>query len=292
MPITRRHPYLVLVAAGLAGCSGAPPERESPPEPVGTARAAIAATVFRTLSTTLENGEKVDLGPFEDRTCFLQGLSGEIVGSSGSSEPAGVQVVGYLTPTGRHWFLRVRAGHGGGVKASAACIPTVNRRQFLSWDGNTAVGDAGVENEVFTESGTPLTQCFLTGVRATTGFTVSLANVDLRRQTGSDRWRLGGFMMPESDGSAGGTAGAVCVDLLAVVHDYSFTGPYTPEGGRDTLWQEVSNTTCSVTRLRGKFANAPGGLGDGAYLYNSVGTWRVFASMSKQIAGNCYEDYF
>src|SRR5688572_27131227 len=96
------------VSVLLHGCAVEP----APPptgENVAVSRAAITATSFHSLVSNGNSGLPIDIGPTADRTCFLQGVSGEVAGYDGSGSSAIARV--FQNVEGR-WLLEAKAGKG------------------------------------------------------------------------------------------------------------------------------------------------------------------------------------
>lgn len=258
----------------------------------GEAAAAISAFGYVSLSPPGNDGASVDLGPDSDRTCFLQGVTGELKGAQGGTEGS----VKVRRQNG-HWWLETHYGNGSGVKGYAACIPVTNNRQNIAWFGNTEDGP----NTSFLpeESVNASTQCFLTGVAATTGFMHEDAVVKLAKEHiftadgGFDSWVFRGWLVEEQDGSRGGHAEGVCVDFVSLYSLYTFQSA-SGSSGASTLLAPVSGNACGVTMLAGQFAAANHGVDDGAKIYPQIavggGQWRAFSSSAKTIQGYCHSD--
>lgn len=279
--------HVLVLCTLTSGCAGETIVSDTL-EPTGTTRAAIRSMSYFSWGTGGNDGPALDLGPSTDRTCFLQGITGEL---DGREDSFSFRARASVLVRNARWVLETRAGRGSGVMGHATCIPTVNQRRSFTWTGNTVRNSQDEENEAVLASSGPLTQCFLTEVTATTGFRGVVANVRLDRSSTSDPWTLGGFLVPELDGDAGGTATAVCVDILEVVKTWKHTGPY-PSGGNSGFLYDIADTTCGVGYLRGEFASSPTAWTEGARLFEQFDNWRAFASSGRTIGGHCYRDYF
>lgn len=278
------------VVAALSGCGVGVDEGEVS-NTLGSTREAIASMGYASWGTPGNTGSPLDLGPDTDRTCFLQGVTGELQGAQYGT-PASVRV---FQNAGR-WWLQTKAGNGSGVMGHATCIPTTNRRQYLSWSGNTGSGTAYSVNKRWLpqDAVTGITECFLTEVSATVGFSSPDSFVTLNKEriwwggVGFDTWTLSGNMMRQQDNSAGGHAKAVCVDLWNTIDDYSWQSASGSSGITSAAIAPTSTHTCSITKLVGNFASNPQGWNDGVKLFIENGNWKVFSSTGKRIEGSCY----
>lgn len=280
------------VAAVITGCGVGVDDGASPDEKVEVVSREDAITANGWATST---GGKVDLGSDSDRTCFLQGLSGEVRGTR--SNRAG----GRVFRENGHWYLRAYHGTGSGVKAQATCIPHVYGRMELSWTGDSGNGVFFSENRSWLPRGTTdiLTKCFFTEVMADVGFTGTGHYVQLGRQRiygiyaygePYDTWSIGGNLGNSGDADSGGNTAAVCVKLINTHTPYSWQ--LSGAGGQSGNWFTASDTVCGIQKLTGKFADdSNGGINDGVWLSNVNGWWRAFSSGSKRIEGECHSNY-
>lgn len=277
------------VAAVVTGCGVGVDEGALPDEKPAVASQEEAVTVNGWATSV---GGKVDLGTDHDRTCFLQGLSGEIRGTR--SNRAG----GRVFREGGHWFLKAYKGTGSGVKAQATCIPHVYGRRELSWSGDSGNGVFYSENRSWLPEGTTdvLTKCFFTEVMADVGFTGTGHYAEVERQRiywngrEFDSWAIGGNLGNSGDAESGGNTAAVCVKLINTVTPFSWQ--VYGAGGESTNWLPVSDTVCGLQRLTGKFSDdSTGGINDGVWLKNVNGWWRGFSSGGKRMEGECHQNY-
>jgi len=282
-----RAAAVVSISLSLMACGGADDaDIASQKETLGTSTSAITASGYWSWGTPGMDGEPLDLGTDVNRTCFLQGITGELRGQTYDYQ-ASVRVYRGLG----HWWLATRAGIGSGVMGHAACIPTANNRRIFGWLGNTSFDGVPDNQETVTHPAavTPFTQCFLTEVQAWGGFNSDNAYVELVRDPGSELWKFRGWLVPLANGGSGGRATAYCVDMLESVSTFIFQGPASASGGITPILGEQADTTCTITRLKGRFASDPGGWWDGVRIYPSGSGWRAFASSSKRFEGRCYK---
>jgi hypothetical protein len=192
---------------------------------------------------------------------------------------------------GGNWYIATGAGDGSGVRAYASCIPTANNRQYVSWPGNSV--DYPASNKVV-HLRNANTYCFLHEVTGTSGWALTTSFVSLQRQqvllngVWKDAWTLGGNLLTRQDGSAGGSASAVCVDIPSQQREaFDHQSPSGSSGVWATL-DPTAGRACGIHQLVGLFASDPFGLGDGARLLpEDGGSWKVFSSSAKKIAGEC-----
>jgi hypothetical protein len=234
----------------------------------------------------------LSLGSDSDRTCFLQGVTGEL-----KAERDGPRAGAQVYRSGGKWWLKTAKGSGSGVMGHATCVPYVVGRKFLSWAGNTGNGSHYSENKNWLgqASVTALTKCFLTEIEVTTGFESSASFVKLQREhiywNGSDwdSWTIGGNLTREPDNDAGGRAEAVCLEVINDTGYYSWTSG--GNGATSSGFAPTSTHACGITQLTGKFASdAFGGINDGVRIFPQDGQWRAFASGGKRISGECYSN--
>lgn len=255
----------------------------------------ISAMGYASWGTPGNNGAPLDLGPSHDRTCFLQGVTGELE-SAWQTPAARVSV---YEKNGR-WWLETKAGYptfygegGSGVMGHATCIPVTNNRRFISWAGNTKDSSNTLYSWV---EDTGSTKCFLTSVSGTVGWASPNSYVRVKKQTiygfgdPFPGWLLHGHLLTEQDGTSGGSAAAVCVDMvLQSASEYSWQSAPTSSGS-STLVEKQAGTTCGVEVLGGNFAANPGGWSDGARILPAWDWWLAYSSLGKTIGGRCYSN--
>lgn len=276
------------LAVVMTGCGVGVEDDTQPDEGATEVAAQRDAITANSYATAISGFPAMDLGPESERTCFLQGLSGEVRGVKN-----GPRAGGRVYRSNGRWWLRAYAGSGSGVKAHAACIDHVFGRQYLSWPGNQGNGSSYSEEKRWLVEGASdiFTKCFLTEVMVDVGLLGSGSYVRLQRERiywgGSswDSWTIGGNFTRNSDNTAGGTAAAVCVKIWNDIYPYSRTA------SGSAVLAPTSKRACSITRLSGSFAyNNNGGLNDGVRLFINGPNWNVFSSGGKGIQGECYEN--
>ena len=233
-------------------------------------------------------GVPLDLGPDNDRTCFLQGVSGQIRAPQWTA-PASQSRVRVYRQGGR-WWLQTLAGDGAGAMGHATCIPVTTNRRSFSWGGNTGNGFGASENKNWITANAN-TQCFLTEVRGNVGWGSPSSFTRLARETlwlngtPTSTWTLGGNLLKQQDNSSGGGSAAVCVDIAQNTSAYSWQS--FAAGGQTATLTGQSNVTCSVLQVSGNFAHNSLGWNDGARVFPEGGSWKVFSSNGKGIKGAC-----
>lgn len=239
------------------------------------------------------SGPDLDMGPAHNRTCFLQGVTGELEGQwNGPSASVTVEI----DPSDNHWKLRTRAGVGSGVMGHAACISNTFNRTFIEWHGDSEDNQFS-HKAVYPPYGSrsPFTQCFLTSVTGTDGWKSPDSVVVLQRQNIWEsggmvpKWTLGGGLLWEQDNTAGGSAKAVCVDIWQELTPYTWETSPGSTGTWDVLGT-TANRVCSVQFLKGNFASDPLGWDDGVRLAPAWDSWMVYSSSGKKIAGECLDN--
>jgi len=243
------------------------------------------------------NGQRLYLGSASNRTCFLQGITGELESAQNSaSARAGV----YIDNSNNQWYIETKAGvpefwgeGGDGVMAHATCIPNTTNRQFISWVGNSSSGSNTLY--AFAEDHGN-TRCFLSAVSGTTGWASGSAWAGLRPGTrdGEPTWELGGNLIEEADGSSGGGAAAVCVDIsFQSTGSYSWQASSTASAGQ--LTSSTVGQTCAIHSLTGNFAANTYGWSDGVRIFPSSSSsgdrWYLFGTLSKKVTGECYKNF-
>jgi hypothetical protein len=246
----------------------------------------------------------IDLGGDYDRTCFLQGITGQLVQADPTEayqkREASVRV--YNTNGGR-WWLRLKSGSGTGVMAYATCIPEVKNRRTLRWTGNTGKPDNNFDPFIWTHR-SATTQCFLTALWGTVGWTSPNSHVELVKTTHDfgdgpiPIWRLTGDLVKWGGwGNSGGGAEAVCVDFapqstaaygLQVSNGGGATAPLVPE----------SESMCAIHKVAGDWSSWFGWNAGATLVPDSVSGscgpngcyWNVFSSYARGIYGECLFD--
>lgn len=248
----------------------------------------IGAVSVWSWGTPGNNGPDLDMGPSAGRTCFLTGVTGDLEGKW-KGPLAGV----WVFKSGGRWKLRTRAGVGTGVMGHAACIPTDYNQHTFSWPGNSENSN---NTKVYPASGPRgLTQCFLTSVTGTDGWKSPNSWAGLKKQdiweNGAmvPKWTLGGNLLWEQDNTAGGSAGAVCVDMWQIVSAWS----WVPWSGSPPVTGDLgptNNRVCSIHRLKGNLAAAPGGWLDGLRMFIQGANWKVVSQSGKGGWGDCFSN--
>src|SRR5262245_55252927 len=174
---------------------------------LGTTNQEIAAMRYWSVSSgsTGGNWADVDLGPDYDRTCFLQGITGQLLGDH--YDPLGGSASVSVFQSNGRWRLMADGGTGANeITGYATCIAATSNRRSLYWFDD--ISDGHIERN-------PNTQCFLTEVSATVGFTSPNAFVHLYRD--GNWWTLTGNL---AGWGHAGSARAVCVDLTQTVNGF------------------------------------------------------------------------
>ncbi len=246
----------------------------------------IGAVSVWSWGTPGNSGADLDMGSTSGRTCFLTGVTGDLEGKwKGPS--AGV----WVFKSGGRWKLRTRAGVGTGVMGHAACIPTDFNQVSLVWPGNSENSN---NKKVYPLSGprSGFTQCFLTSVTGTDGWKSPNSWAGLKKENiwengaMTPKWTLSGNLLWEQDNTAGGGASAVCVDIWQTLTNWS----WVPSSGSPPVTGNLGSTTnrvCSIHRLKGNLAAAPGGWLDGLRMFISGGNWQVISQSGKAGWGEC-----
>jgi len=204
------------------------------------------------------NGQDRKLGPTNEETCFLRGITGDlngipyISGEPDSFLPARAEV---FMKNG-YWWVRTRAGAGTGVMAHVICLKaTANRVQF-SWSNNLTT--AGVK-------ATPNRQCFLSGIWATTGMSVPSSHLTIKKVNG---WfNISGHVENIAGDSDYGGATVTCVDISPTASwGFAFTDP-----------SNASNSATTTVVLRDSYPNGNPVPMDkvGCFLTSIEGNWSV-----------------
>jgi hypothetical protein len=290
--------------AVLSGC-GAPggeaePRAEGEGEKVGSASAAVAWLGDAYWGQWGNNGPDFPLGSASDRTCFLTGVHGQLLGTTtsvASGTPAAARVfVDYST---NQWFLQTHQGVGDGVNARAACVPyTGNRAFFFSGSGYMYDNGSpdGVRSVVTIPQSSPNRQCFLTGVSAWNGFNEQWApgaaylwapgSTDVNPNAWLFVTDVQYAINPYGYGlTPGGSAEAVCVDVGSV---QGWVGPLS----QNSVWwfSNEANLACGLTTIAGQLSSDPLGGNDGVGLSYGNGSswWGVNATSGKTVAATCF----
>lgn len=216
--------------------------------------------------------DSVDMGPDNDRTCFLTAVSGGLH-ADWKDNPAEISV---KQINGR-WRLYALRGGGAHVRGKAMCINKVANRGYLGFSHNGFYPTTG---------GTPHRQCFITRVQGTTGWTYpnSYARIVKAGLAIDSDWQFFGNLPEDQDGSSGGMASAVCVDIPRIAQvDYSFGNPaYELE-----LMDGTSNSVCGFTGISGNFFGTPASEGMEIWPDGTDNTWKLKTSPGKLAHGSC-----
>lgn len=255
----------------------------------------VSAQGYWSWGTSGNNGVRYYLGSAANRTCFLQGVTGELQSAPGLTS-AGAYV--RIDQSLNQWYIETDAGvaeswgdGGSGVMAHVSCIGSTANREFIHWPGNSSSGS----NTLYANAPRNAnTRCFLSAVWGTVGWSSPNSWAGLRKATGvngGDIWQLEGNLLKEQDGSSGGGAEAYCVDISnQIVSPYSWSAPVVVGG--ELLTSSTYATTCAVQRLGGNLASNPYGWWDGVRVYprSSSGgdQWWLEGFASKHIGGECY----
>lgn len=238
---------------------------------------AIGAQGYASWGTPGNNGAPLDLGLSDGRTCFLQGVSGQLRAPQWA--PFATQASVSVFQKDGHWWLRTKAGDGAGAMGQATCIPTDTNQRTFSWQGNSF----NSQNAKSIAAGL-FTRCFLTSVSGTTGWGSPNSHTRLWKQGGN--WWLGGNLIKHQDGTSGGGSAAVCVDIWQTSGTYSWQAGNNHPGATATLTTQA-DVVCSIHQLIGNFAHDSTGWLDGARLFPQFGFWKAFSSNGKGIRGEC-----
>jgi hypothetical protein len=209
----------------------------------------------------------VDMGPDNDRTCFLTAITGELRNDF-NDDPAEVSV---KQVNGR-WELHTWKGYGD-VRGTAMCINKVANRVTLGF---------AVANQYFSQENTPHRQCFISGVKGTSGWLYP--NSFGRLHHTSSGWTLLGYLPPGQAGESGGSVDAVCVDIPRVEQiDFSYGNPASPLD----LMDGTTNTVCGITGISGNWYGTP--MYNGIEIWPDGGDnmWKVATSTGKLAFGTC-----
>lgn len=257
---------LSALVALTSGCAYGATEEEEFGEPV--------AEAFEPFSGLWGYGWQVTspsattIGTNVNRTCFLAGVSGNLVGGNGNSH--GAEVV----TNGSNYELRVRATRDHKVRGDAFCIGTsAGRTSQVHWTSSSPAKSLGVV--------TPQRRCFLTGVMAAdNGFGTSTDNI--RVWNDGANWYLGGST---SQGWISGSAR--CVDVTA---DHGGWAYFADPGG-NVYGDLAANTNpggvaCWLTRIEGRFATDS--WTDGVRLNYEHGLLQWFLSVTNNKKGWSY----
>ncbi len=247
--------------------------------------------------TSGNNGNRLYLGSASNRTCFLQGVTGELQSAqNGPQARAGV----YIDDSNNQWFIETKAGipefwgdGGDGVMAHVTCIPNTTNRQEIVWGGNSINGSNTLYSFAEDHGNT---RCFLTAVNGTTGWASNTAWAGLRRgfRNGEPTWELSGNLIKETDGDAGGGAAAVCVDI-SFQQTSAYNWQASSSASAAQLTSTTAGTTCAIHSLTGNFAANPLGWSDGVRIFpfstSSGDRWHIIGSTSKKAIGECYKNF-
>jgi hypothetical protein len=281
-----------LVAATLA-CAGCVVAEESEDDPrdddeggvIITERlgeAAAPLTSIHTSGTFSTHGAVVNLGSDSDRTCFLRGVTGALLGWNGYTY---AESRARVYRSGGNWYAEAMEGYGTGVKTHYMCITNVANRisvnKPLYWN-TTALTIAN--------SATGNRKCFISGLRAYEGFTNALAYAEVI-PNGSGGYVVDGAMVEQTGqvypNNNGGSVDVTCVDVPSTYYEWK-----TQTSGTYQI-NNLAGVACGVERIRGQFSGAPsGGLLEGVYTNATFPGWEVgvywpTAGYNKQIRVGC-----
>jgi hypothetical protein len=279
-----RFALAVFAVGAVSGCAVDGTEAEG--VKVGTTAQALSMAGGVTVSTTTNDAPDVQLGPANEQTCFLSGVSGDFVGdpfvatapNGGSFGPVPAKASVFIKNDG-FWWVRVRAGTGSGVKATVVCVNATAHRTSFAWSDNLASTGADL---------LPDRRCYFSTIWATTGLsgnsgTIPNHGTSLEIKKHANGWDMNDSLVQNIGGDSDfGGATATCVDLPAnQAWETTFTGP--PPFGSTTLALHdpggslvpVSDAGCWLRGISGRWINLPfdpQGIDDGATLTND---WRV-----------------
>lgn len=250
------------------------------------------------------NSGRLSLGSADTRTCFLQGITGELQSVAGQ-DPARAGV--YLDEVTNEWYVETRSGvsesngdGGAGIMAHVTCIPNTTNRQQIVWVGNSSNG-SNTAHSFAEDHGN--TRCFLSSVSGTVGWGSPWSRAGLYpgSRNGQPTIELRGSLTTEQDGTSGGSASAYCVDIsFQTESDWSASGP-TTQGNIASVWPLTNTTagvTCGISRLQGNYASLSSGSiwNDGVQIF-PVATpgggerWNMAIFRNKRAYGTCYRNW-
>jgi hypothetical protein len=296
------YPLVALAAVILPACAGNAGDSAPSNEKVAKASEAVSWVEDVYWGQWGNSGPDFDMGPASDRTCFLTGVHGQLLGTTTNvvdySTEATARV--YIDWSTNHWFLQTHQGVGNGVNARAACVPYANNRQiFSSVYGQMIPNDTGegVRSIVYIPA-SPNRQCFLSGLSAWNGFNQQGAQGDAYlwtpgpTSTGQDpnNWQFitdveYAWQVPSYNQVPGGSAEAVCVDVGPV------QGGVGPLSQDSVYWfSNEPNLACGLTFIGGTLSSDPLGGNDGVGLSygGGGGWWGINATSGKSVATTCF----
>jgi hypothetical protein len=237
-----------LVASATAGCAvqadGSPKEgtaaEESNPGANLPVREDFSVTYAFVAAAATEGFTQTDMGPASERTCFLSGVTGNLVADP--FPEAGTQVGVEATIVNGEWQLQAAAG-GAPLKAFGRCVnTTAGRTAEVEWRTGQSAQKLGAV--------TATRQCFLTKLITSSAYPptppgFSDKNDLAKVWNDGSNWYVGGSM------TGWAWASARCVDVSVY------------EGGWDYDWEsttqlegpmtEVVGATCALTGVGGNF---------------------------------------
>src|SRR5262245_438653 len=226
------------------------------------AQAQVHVTGTWSWGTPGNAGQPLDMGSDSTQTCFLVGVKGSLLGVSwqiSSYEKAEVAIY----QEGGHWKLRTRAGFGTGVSGQAMCISATANRVPIGWAGYPQ--SPWVSVPVM-----PNRHCFLTGVSSTVGFDTDKRWAGIIQM--GPNWVIKGDLELKQDGTPGGTADGICVDIPAAWSgDGSFWAGTTGTTTSNMGFNGTGKMGCFLQTIGGNF-NASTGWEDGVELHLNQAT--------------------
>jgi hypothetical protein len=236
--------------------------------------------------TAGNNGADLDVGPDNDRTCFLMGIHGSLKAYPGvNGSPFSKASAGVYRINGR-WKVRTRAGHGPGVSAQVACILATGNRVELS----VTEGDSPSSNP--SVPATPNRQCFLTSVYAVGhGWDAYLSDwpfgpPGVGIDVVSGKWVFHEWLNPNSSEQASGGASAVCVDVPMVgLKNFHSEAPANTSITKE-LFQNDGGWVCGLSSLLGVFMDSWSKPGAEVFL-NSTNNWSVSIANRREVNVKC-----
>ncbi len=256
---------VVLGISALTSACGAAPE-SSGIEAVGERKDAFSAQWQFSWGVT--GTSSIDLGPSNDRTCFITGIAGNLT-------PRGGQTVGVeVSIVESRYTLKVRSD-GNPVSGYARCVNTIqNRTPEVYWA-------AGEPTRKISDV-TGQRQCFLTGIATSKAYGMPAgfrSNTDVIRVTreGSE-WKLGGTQ------SGDAVARARCVDINQDLGSWLWIAGWW--GARkDPMAANPGDVTCFLTGIGGAFTNDL--WDDGVFISDDHGQFYMNTKWSKRGFATC-----
>jgi hypothetical protein len=129
---------------------------------LGETTHAITDWMVHWYSANFDQGHQLDLGPANDKTCFLIGVKGSLKGWSswGNTNFKTARAEVDIDPIDNRWKVRTAFGFGNGVAAKVACVSNTANREFIgvSFDGE------GMHSGVI--DNTSRRRCFINSIHA------------------------------------------------------------------------------------------------------------------------------